>query len=73
MKTWTVVVEIKDFGQVVDGLIPDNPQHLDQYGIRELIAIRDCPDHISYSICEAIEAPYGPSGVFLDERQLPKT
>jgi hypothetical protein len=71
-RKWTVVIEINDYGKIIDGQIPEHPEYLDQYGIRELIAIRDCPDYISYAICEAINAPYGPEGVFLDERQMPK-
>lgn len=66
MKTWTVVLEIRDFGEVVDGGVTNS--YLSQYGIKDLIAIRDSVNHVSYSVCEAIEAPYGPQhpdGVFI--------
>jgi hypothetical protein len=68
MKTWTVVIEVRDYGEVIDNVVTDN--YLSEYGIKELLAIRDCPNHISYSICETIPAPYGPQhpdGVWISE------
>lgn len=65
MKTWTVVVEIKDAG--------DSLGHVGQKRIEEIISERlhdNLPAGFSFQIFETTEAPYGPQGVYLAEHKI---
>lgn len=59
MKTWTIVIEVKDNG--------DNDYNCNE--IEKFIVNDTIPADITYRIMEVIDAPYGPAKPFAPTRR----